>query len=192
MRPIIFTLFYFLAHLKLVNNTEIYLNNSEFSHVQNEQFNLNAKHAVANTFTLVCKFDDALTNPNDQIKWYFNKFRIKSTIDPTNDGLIKKEHVETTKNQLHSTTSLTSNHHFVIVQKVSFDTNTTLSILNIQNFNSKYNTGKYKCQYKGLSRTVRVYPNTRNGKLLFFSMSKSFLLKFFCLPLNFCFYRDSK
>jgi hypothetical protein len=63
---------------------------------------------------------------------------------------------------------LTSNHHFTIVQKISFDTNTTVSILHIHNFNSKFNTGKYKCQYKGLSRAVRVYPMTKSGKKIQF------------------------
>jgi hypothetical protein len=131
------------------------LNNTEYS-----KHAYTAKH---NTFSLACKYDDLLTNPNDQIKWYFNKFRIKSTVE-TSGGLIMKtgDAGEESRNKQQSASA--SNHHFTIVQKISFDTNTTVSILHIHNFNSKFNTGKYKCQYKGLSRTVRVYPMTKNGE----------------------------
>lgn len=176
------------APLKLLNSSEIFLNNSEYA--VSTSGGRTAKHGYP-TFTLVCKYDDVLINTNEQIKWYFNKFRIKSDSPATQSSpqisrFVKDENgggssdentisaasfkMKQQQNQPHNTisstsmTSLTSNHHFTIIQRVSLDTNTTTSILLIHNFNSKYNTGKYKCQYKGISKTVRVYPGTRQSE----------------------------
>jgi hypothetical protein len=135
--------------LTVHNQTEIYLNNSEVS----------IKNSEKNTFTLVCSYDDVLTNLNDQMKWYFNKMRLKSTLGPAS-ALANTQLPE--ENSIR--TSLQSQHHYTIIQKVSFDTNTTTSILHVHNFNSEVNAGKYKCQYKGLSKSVRVFSHSKEGK----------------------------
>ena len=152
-----------------MDETSEHLTNDEIdqeqnSHQQNEE--------NSRSVTLACIYEDVIKNPKDQIKWYFNKHRIRNALDDpsTTQGPIKilnridadlVEH--TTTNQFSS--SFSPNHHFTITQSLTEDKNNTLSTLTIRNFNIKYNYGRYRCQYKGLIKTVRIFPNHRNGIL---------------------------
>ena len=49
---------------------------------------------------------------------------------------------------------------FRIVQTTVSDTNSTISTLYIKHFSMRHHLGKYKCQYKGLSKTVRLYASS--------------------------------
>lgn len=126
--------------------------------------------------TLVCVYDDVIKNPKDQIKWYFNKHRIRSSLDDPHGNQIKimsrNPLVEGDGSEAAGagqfSSSFSPNHHFTITQSLSEDKNTTISSLTIHNFNLKYNYGRYRCQYKGLVKTVKIYPNHKNGKIVFF------------------------
>lgn len=128
--------------------------------------------------TLVCVYDDVIKNPKDQIKWYFNKHRIRSSLDDphgnqikimSRNPLVEGDGSDVSAGAGQFSSSFSPNHHFTITQSLSEDKNTTISSLIIHNFNLKYNYGRYRCQYKGLVKTVKIYPNHKNGKnMLFF------------------------
>jgi hypothetical protein len=129
---------------------------------------------------LVCEYGDLIRNPKDQIKWYFNKHRIRNVNEETgaaaagaaaalpaaatllNSQIKILNSLETPSSS--SPHNVPVNHHFSIVQTLSHETNSTVSTLYIENFNLKYNFGRYRCQYRGLIKTVKIYPNVRNGK----------------------------
>lgn len=126
-------LYSFIAQFKSMNKSEIVFNGTK-----------------SNPVELKCKYDDLITNPNDQIKWYFNKHRIRNGLS------IDGSHANVKGDQ-------TPNHQFTVVQTLSHGTNSTISTLFIHNFNIKYNYGKYKCQFKGLTRPFKIFSNFRNG-----------------------------
>lgn len=128
--------------------------------------------------------DDSASEHN-QIKWFLNKMRIRpkhrgeqqltgSTHLPTTLAKAPMVNltdiVPTAASHSTSTTNVysisntspsnaaeLSHSNFRIQQIVSHETNTTLSILSTRNFNLRSHLGKYKCQYKGLHKTVRLF-----------------------------------
>ena len=132
-----------------MNETDIKLDVTKIS-------NLKAK-----SISLTCKYNDILSNPNDQIKWYFNKHRIngkhlRKRVNQVNE----KNHASIEEHEQHTTVLHTN--HFKIIHNVSHSTNQTTSTLLIHDFSDRHNFGKYKCAYKGLVKTVKVWP-IRNG-----------------------------
>lgn len=106
-----------------------------------------------------------ILNPDDQIKWYFNKHRIRDTPilenkDPFESLLLhrKDEIIQNAK------TLFGSKQQFSIKQKLHYDINSTTSTLIIMNFNIKINISKYKCEFKGLSKTIKIIA-FKNGNL---------------------------
>ena len=171
-----------LAHLRFLNKSEIYIEDIEEEatfeddyHVKNQHHEGHNHQVAASTasraaITLICVYDDVIKNPKDQIKWYFNKHRIRSSLDDPhgNQITIMSRHpdsIDGMSDQFSS--SFSPNHHFTITQSLSEDKNTTISSLTIHNFNLKYNYGRYRCQYKGLVKTVKIYPNHKNGIEMF-------------------------
>lgn len=163
------------AHLRFQNKSEIVLDDEK-----NAQIAANIRSELP--VTLVCIYDDIIKNPKDQIKWYFNKHRIRNALDESNAAaaassanlnikILNRNPLDggddaTTAagvNQFTSTASFTPNHHFTIIQSLTPEKNATQSTLLIHNFNLKYNFGRYRCQYRGLIKTVKIYPNHRNG-----------------------------
>jgi hypothetical protein len=131
-----------------MNETEIKLDVSKIS-------NLKAK-----SISITCKYNDVLSNPNDQIKWYFNKHRIngkhlRKRINQANE----KYHASIEENEQQT---LLHTNHFKITHNVSHSANQTMSTLSIHDFSDRHNFGKYKCAYKGLVKTVKLWP-IRNG-----------------------------
>lgn len=158
--------------------------------------------SLPRSVTLVCVYDDVIKSPKDQIKWYFNKHRIRNSLDEQG-GQIKilsgsppmMENAAAQQQQDDQlvpvgqfSSSFSPNHHFTITQSLGSGdggNNVTVSSLTIHNFNLKYNYGRYRCQYKGLVKTVKIYPNHKNGEInrfnLFFKSYKIFNNFLFCL-----------
>ena len=103
------------AHLTLLNNTEIVIN--EF-----HPDDLTPKRLL-----LICKYDEIINGIHNQIKWYYHNYKINNSLK-----------------------------NFRIIETKDPDTNTTYSRLYIDNFKHKDHLGKYKCQYKGIFRTVKI------------------------------------
>lgn len=142
-----------LPQLRILNKSEIL-----FDHHQNKQ-----KPVV-----LVCKYSDLITNPNEQIKWFFNKIRIKSNNDrpkhllESSNQIFKSDYANSTDQEASTTPSINSFNQYSIIQSVSYERNESISILVIHNFNIRHHGGRYKCQYKGLIKTVKLNPFSRN------------------------------
>ena len=149
-----------IAHLTLLNETEVKLDVTKIS-------NLKAK-----TISFSCKYNEVLSNPNDQIKWYFNKHRINGKhLRKRLNSANEKHHTsadETEQNQPQlQQQGLPHTNHFKIIHNVSHTTNETMSTLLVHDFSDRHNFGKYKCAYKGLVKTVKLLP-VRNGKNIHF------------------------
>lgn len=165
-----------------MNKSEIYIEDIEEEATLEEDYQVknpdgnyqiatsagSSRTSSAAAITLVCVYDDVIKNPKDQIKWYFNKHRIRNSLDDAQHSQIKimsrnpvAESAAAYDGQFSS--SFSPNHHFTITQSLSENKNTTISSLNIHNFNLKYTYGRYRCQYKGLVKTVKIYPNHKNG-----------------------------
>ena len=110
------------AHLTLLNNTEIVIN--EF----------NPDDLTPKRLLLICKYDEIINGIHNQIKWYYHNYKINNSLK-----------------------------NFRIIETKDPDTNTTYSRLYIDNFKHKDHLGKYKCQYKGIFRTVKII--TKKNKL---------------------------
>lgn len=118
----------------------------------------------------------------NQIKWYFNKIRIRPltiTFDSSESSLAAqlnesmdhrggvgagsvvdpsiKSHFQQQQQQQTNNDDVSLMNTFRIVQTTVSDTNSTISTLYIKHFSMRHHLGKYKCQYKGLSKTVRLY-----------------------------------
>jgi hypothetical protein len=127
---------------------------------------------------LVCKYGDIIVNPNEQIKWFFNKIRIKNNNNindkskhllAVDNNQIFKTNVNSREEADLSSTTTTTHHpnsfnHYTIIQSISYERNESISTLIIHNFNIKHHAGRYKCQYKGLIKTVRLNPSFRSGE----------------------------
>lgn len=171
-----------------MNKSEIFMDEmderEEADQIHQEHEHQQHETGHAHSLTLVCVYEDVIKSPKDQIKWYFNKHRIRSALDDhrtahmagsTVSGGIKilnqnligggggggDEETSTSHRQFSS--SFSPNHHYTITQTLSDEQNSTVSTLTIHNFNLKYNYGRYRCQYKGLIKTVKIFPNHRNG-----------------------------
>ena len=75
--------------------------------------------------------------------------------------------------EVDDSTTTTTNHpnsynHYSIVQSTSYERNESISTLIIHNFNIKHHAGRYKCQYKGLVKTVKLNPFSKYGNIQFF------------------------
>jgi len=130
---------------------------------------------------LVCKYDDIIANPKDQIKWYFNRQRIKNSLDKRRHSSLSLKNKKTLRStsanpalsnellddqQEDDNIYIDSHNYFTVIQTTSFERNETISTLYIHDFNPKFHTGKYKCQYKGIIKMVRITSNlNKNGKL---------------------------
>ena len=106
---------------------------------------------------LVCQYETISKSPNEQIRWYFNKYRIRSAAD-------RKARLT----DLNNSSKLASS-DFEITEQRFNDLNLTMSSLLIRNFNAKSHhlIGKYKCQVKGLAKSTRLYSRAYsrfNGK----------------------------
>ncbi|RMZ94705.1 limbic system-associated membrane -like [Brachionus plicatilis] len=132
-----------LSEFKILNDSEIFLNETD---KKLENHDANRFNSVNNHVVLICKYDDVL-GPNDHIRWYFNRHRIRSFshFDIQN----KSEQAETNR---HS-----------IIQIVDHSSKSTYSKLIIPNFNPKIDQGKYHCAYKGLIHSVRVHTENLNA-----------------------------
>lgn len=126
-----------------MNGSDIYINKTEEKYENNDASRLNS---VNNAVVLVCKYDDIL-NPNDHIRWYFNRHRIRSFL---HFGVQNR------------TDSTETNQH-TIIQLVDHSIKSTYSKLIIPNFNPKIDQGKYHCAYKGLIRSIRVQNENLNA-----------------------------
>lgn len=143
----------------MLNRTEITINTTRPNTLKSK------------TITLVCKYEDLLSNPNDQIKWFFNKNRIKSQQEANKNIKVLNYNGKSSTNTNNAGGVNINDHnhyyfvnsHFSIAQTYSYEKNETYSTLTISNFNYKYHFGKYKCQYRGLVRSVKIYPLMKNG-----------------------------
>ena len=137
-----------------MNDTEIKLDISNVSDLKSQ------------TLSLKCKYGDLLNpllNPNDQIKWYFNKHRINNKNLKKRLNSNERHRNVNVEDQEHHEQHHLHNNHFRIAHNLSYDRNETISTLFIRDFSDRHNFGKYKCVYKGLVKTVKVLP-LKNGK----------------------------
>lgn len=95
---------------------------------------------------LVCQYDMASKSSNEQIRWYFNKYRIRSS----SERRIRISDSNSTK---------LAAGDFEISETRNNETNITISTLSIKNLNLKSHSliGRYKCQVKGLYKSTRIY-----------------------------------
>lgn len=162
-----------------MNKSEIYFDAKRFAnHLQHQNKYQTQKHKPV---VLVCKYDDIIANSKDQIKWYFNRQRIKNSLDKRRQSglpIKKRKTLRSTsanpallneqldEHQEDENIYTDSHNYFTVIQTTSFERNETISTLYIHDFNPKFHTGKYKCQYKGITKMVRITSNlTKNGKL---------------------------
>jgi hypothetical protein len=157
----------------MLNKSETLVDLGQPHHQHDES--KNAERWRSTTTKLVCKYNDLITNPAENIKWYLNKNKIKSANDlsqikvlaaPNNNNNINNGANYEAHRQLNAATNAaelayghkqpTVGQHFTVVQTVAHDTNTTTSTLYINNL-SKSHLGRYRCQYKGLYKTVKLY-----------------------------------
>jgi hypothetical protein len=166
--------------LKILNKSEIFFDAKRYSnHLQHHSKYQTQKQKPV---VLVCKYDDIIENSKDQIKWYFNRQRIKNSLDKrrqiglllknrknlrsTSTTPLFKDHLD--EHQEDENVFTDSHNYFTVIQTTSFERNETISSLYIHDFNPKFHSGKYKCQYKGITKTVRITSNlSKNGKLNF-------------------------
>jgi hypothetical protein len=166
--PLLFAcLILFIFNFKILTSFTaqlIMMNKSETLVYFDQQQEANQHHETAR---LVCKYNDLITNPAENIKWYLNKNKIKSANDLSQikvlapNGANHEAHRQMNTEYANGNRQPGAGQHFTVVQTVAHDTNTTTSTLYINNL-SKSHLGRYRCQYRGLYKTVRLY--TLNGK----------------------------
>ena len=121
------------------------LNNSEISLENYLEESDRSSYDKVNIL-LVCQYGSVTKSPNEQIRWYFNKYRIRGSFER------KARLTEINNTKLFSS-------DFEIYEHKNNETNTTTSRLFIKNLSLKNNNllGRYKCQVKGISKTTRIF-----------------------------------
>ena len=84
--------------------------------------------------SLICQYNSIPEGPRNQIRWYFHHYRLNNNLK-----------------------------NFRIVEIKDYARNITTSRLYIDNFRHKEHIGKYRCQYKGLYRMIKV--NAKRNRL---------------------------
>ncbi|CAF0840695.1 unnamed protein product, partial [Brachionus calyciflorus] len=141
-----------LPQLKFLNKSDILVSPLDDG-LKSQLSSSNRRNLINSPLILVCKYDDILSmSQSDQIKWYFNRHRIRTISQKENQSDINESEKQN------------ANHHqYTILQNVDHTTNSTQSKLIIHNFDSKINYGKYRCAYKGLIKTVRVHTTSSSN-----------------------------
>lgn len=83
---------------------------------------------VPTKISLVCRYESTTEGSRNQIRWYFHHYRLNNNLK-----------------------------NFRIVETKDYARNITTSTLYINNFRHKEHVGKYRCQYKGLYKMIRVH-----------------------------------
>jgi hypothetical protein len=135
------------ANLKILNQTEISLE----SYLKNDN--------NINYMILICQYNNVAKSSNEQIRWYFNKYRIRNV-----NELRRIRYTDSNSTKLIAS-------DFDVIENRNYTLNITTSKLLIKNLDQKslQMLGKYKCQVKGISKSTRIYSKNyirQNGKFL--------------------------